>query len=127
MLEPIERQYILLSLVDEAMYDEIHQEVPEDVSDETFDTIRSNLVPRRLKKQDREAFRYRTQRPDETAQRFTAELRKLAALAFPECETAFQELMLLYQFADGVRSAAVQNSFAKRPAKSLKEATDCPV
>ncbi|VDP94177.1 unnamed protein product [Echinostoma caproni] len=84
--------------------------------------LRRYLLSRRRKTQDRDAFRYCTQRTDETAQRFAAEPRKLAALAFLECEAAFRELMLLYQFADGVRSAAVQNSFVERPPESLKEA-----
>ncbi|VDP94237.1 unnamed protein product [Echinostoma caproni] len=124
MWEPAKRRYILFSLVEEPMYDQIHQEVPEDVTDETFDIIRSIVVPHRRKKQVRDAFRYRTQRLDETAQRFAAELRKLATSAFSECEPSFKEQSVLHQFADGVRPAAVQNSFVEKPPVSLKEAVD---
>ncbi|VDP94906.1 unnamed protein product [Echinostoma caproni] len=92
------------NLLDEAVYDQIHEEVPEGVSNENFDIIQSILVPRRRKKQDRDAFRYRTQRPDETAQRFAAKLRKLAALASPQL--------------------AVRNSFAERSPESLKGTID---
>ncbi|VDP85757.1 unnamed protein product [Echinostoma caproni] len=43
--ELAKQQYLLLSLVDKTVYDQIHQEVPEDVTDKTLDMTRFIVVP----------------------------------------------------------------------------------
>ncbi|VDP87114.1 unnamed protein product [Echinostoma caproni] len=98
-------------LLDEAVYNQIHQEVHEDVSGEAFDTMRSIIFPHRRNEQDQYAFHCCTQRPDETAQRFAAELLELSALAFPE-------------FRRWRESGSCSELVRQTPPESLKEAID---
>ncbi|VDP86415.1 unnamed protein product [Echinostoma caproni] len=111
MWETGKRQYLLLTLIDAAAYDQIYQNVSEEVTYETFSTVPPILVPRRRKKELWDAFRHRVL--CETAQQLATELPKLATSALPECDPSFRDLSLLQQFADVVRPVAVKSRLQK--------------
>uniref|UniRef100_A0A183BBC1 Retrotrans_gag domain-containing protein n=1 Tax=Echinostoma caproni TaxID=27848 RepID=A0A183BBC1_9TREM len=125
LCSPRSQRYILFSLVNGEVYDQIYREVErEEVTDITFQRLRTILVPPRPLREFRNAFRYCVQKSTETARRYATELHKLAAQAYPHFDAETREQLVLFRFMDGVRSPAAVESLDDAPATTMAEAID---